>query len=59
MKSQNKSNRLAFNKAAVTELNNNVLNGIKGGQNTTETVQTTYLCGDCILLPKSIRTIIR
>ena len=31
MKKQNLENRLAFNKAAVTELNENVLNGINGG----------------------------
>jgi len=31
MKSQNKNNKLAFNKASVTELNNNELNGVNGG----------------------------
>jgi len=31
MKSQNKNNKLAFNKAAVTELNDNQLQDVNGG----------------------------
>jgi len=31
MKSQNKNNKLAFNKAAVTELNSNEMNNVNGG----------------------------
>jgi hypothetical protein len=33
MKKQNVNNKLAFNKAAVTELNNNQLFEVKGGSN--------------------------
>jgi len=49
MKSLNRKDKLAFNKAAVTELNNNTLKRINGGA-------TTFICGDCILLPKTLKT---
>jgi DeoR/GlpR family transcriptional regulator of sugar metabolism len=52
MKSQNKNNKLVFNKAAVTELNDSKLITINGGA-------TTYICGDCILIPKTLKTIVR
>jgi len=38
MKSQNKNNKLAFNKASVTELNNNELNSINGGAVSTSSI---------------------
>ena len=34
MKKQTMNNKLAFNKAAVTELNENALNAINGGSST-------------------------
>jgi bacteriocin-like protein len=49
MKSLIKNNKLAFNKAAVSELNNNKLNSINGGA-------TTFICGDCILIPKTLKS---
>ena len=43
MKNQNPKNKLAFNKAAVTELNSNQLENVKGGTSTSTTVGTTSL----------------
>ena len=42
MKNQNPKNKLAFNKAAVTELNSNQLETVNGGTSTT-TISTTSL----------------
>jgi hypothetical protein len=41
MKKQNVNNKLAFNKAAVTELNNKKLLQINGGTNTVNGIQNT------------------
>ena len=56
MKTQN-TNKLAFGKNSVVELQNLDLLKVKGGGPTTEGEQTTFVCGDCILVPTSIRNI--
>ncbi|WP_343696360.1 class I lanthipeptide [Flavobacterium sp.] len=43
MKNQNPKNKLAFNKASVTELNNNQLETVNGGTSSATTVGTTSL----------------
>lgn len=43
MKKNNANNKLAFNKAAVAELNNNLLQQVNGGNSTTITIGTTSL----------------
>jgi len=51
MKSQNKNNRLAFNKAAVTELNSNQMNSINGGIVGSTIVGGGDTCTGCVCLP--------
>jgi len=41
MKSQNKNNKLTFNKAAVTELNDNQLQDVNGGSAITISITIT------------------
>lgn len=56
MKKQNANNRLAFNKAAVTELNDNSLLEVNGGT----TIVGGETCTGCCCLQISIRaTVIR
>lgn len=57
MKKNTQNNKLAFNKAAVTELNDSAMMSIKGhGETTNE--PTTFACSNCILLPKTLQTIL-
>ena len=58
MKTQN-TNKLAFGKSSVVELQNVELLKVNGGVPTTDGggEQTTIVCGDCILVPTSIRNI--
>jgi len=56
MKTQNKNN-LRFGKSSIVELQHLDLLKINGGAPTTDGDQTTFACGDCILVPTSIRNI--
>lgn len=56
MKTQN-TNKLAFGKSSIVELQNTDLLKVNGGAPTTDGDQTTYICGDCILVPTSLRTL--
>lgn len=47
MKNQNTKNRLAFNKAVVTELNDNFLTSINGGS----TIVGGETCSGCVCGP--------
>jgi hypothetical protein len=42
MKKQNTNNKLAFNKAAVTELNENQMEGLNGGTIYTTSTRTSF-----------------
>lgn len=44
------TNKLAFTKKVITELQKEELLSVKGGA-------TTFICGDCILLPTIIKNI--
>ena len=51
MKKQNVNNKLAFNKAAVTELNENSLIAINGGS----TIVGGETCSGCVCDPITIK----
>ena len=51
MKKQNVNNKLAFNKAAVTELNENSLRTINGGS----TIVGGETCSGCVCDPVTIK----
>ncbi|WP_417291540.1 class I lanthipeptide [Corallibacter sp.] len=53
MKTQSKE--LNFNKSSIVELQNSELLKVNGGTDTTNNEQTTLVCGDCILVPTTIR----
>ncbi len=56
MKKSTQNDRLAFNKAIVTELNDATLLNINGnGRYGNE--PTTYACSNCILIPKTLQTL--
>jgi len=54
MKTQAK--KLSLNKSTLVELTNESLLQVNGGDDTGNG-QTTFMCGDCILVPTEIRTI--
>lgn len=53
MKKQNANNKLAFNKAAVTELNDSFLNSVNGGA--ASTIVGGETCSGCVCFPVTIR----
>lgn len=53
MKKQNSSNKLAFNKAAVTELNASVLVSVNGGA--ASTIIGGETCSGCVCSPITIK----
>lgn len=55
MKTQ--TQKLSLKKVSLVELSSEILNNVKGGGTTDGNEQTTYVCGDCILVPTSIRNI--
>lgn len=55
MKTQ--TQKLSLKKVSLVELTNERLNNVKGGGTTDGNEQTTLVCGDCILVPTSIRNI--
>ncbi|WP_156133160.1 class I lanthipeptide [Lacinutrix sp. Hel_I_90] len=56
MKTQ--TQKLSLKKVSLVELSSETLNNVKGGGTTTDgNEQTTLVCGDCILVPTSIRNI--
>jgi hypothetical protein len=57
MKKITHNNKLAFNKAVVTELNDAALLSIHGKGDTNE--PTTYACSNCVLIPKTLQTILK
>lgn len=54
MKKQNANNKLAFNKAAVTELNENTLVTVNGGS----TIVGGETCSGCVCINISIKVTI-
>ena len=53
MKKQNVNNKLSFNKAAVTELNDNLLMEVNGGA--ASTIIGGETCSGCVCVPITIK----
>ena len=57
MKKQNVNNKLAFNKAAVTELNETLLMEVNGGA--ASTIIGGETCSGCVCFPVTIKMTIQ